>query len=65
MDFRGARRITVKDALKAVEAAILRLHRWFFDDEEWGREEYVDTYGPFALFIAYEVLILVIAGILN
>lgn len=55
----------VKDVAKAIEAAIHRFHCYLFEDDEWCYDEYVDLYGPLALFIAFEVSIYVIAGILN
>lgn len=54
-----------KDVAKAIEAAITRFHCYLFEDNEWGYVEYFDMYGPLALFIAFEVSILVIAGIVN
>ena len=53
------------DAIWAVINGIDRLHRRLFDDDEWGAGDYAHTYGPLALFIAFEVLVLWIAGIVN
>lgn len=55
---------SLKDGTNAVEAQLLRFHRWFFDDDEWGCYDYVELYGYLVLFIAYEVLIYLVAGML-
>jgi len=54
-----------RDVERAVEAMVHSFHCWFFDDAEWCLDDYVDLYGPLVLFIAFEVSILVIAGIVN
>lgn len=61
MDIRGA----INEAAREVFAGIHRLHRHAFDDDEWGFDEYVETYAPLVAFIAFEVLVLWIAGIVN
>lgn len=53
------------DARKAVDAEFHRFHCWLFEDDEWCREDYVVTYAPLVLFIAFEVSVYVIAGIVN
>ena len=53
------------DARKAVDTEFHRFHCWLFGDDEWCAEDYVVTYGPLALFIAFEVLILIVSGIVN
>lgn len=58
-------RAFINGAAKEVFAAIHRLHRYLFEDDEWGFDEYVDTYGSLVAFIAFEVLILWIAGIVK
>lgn len=54
-----------RHARDGVDAELHRIHCRFFEDDEWGLDDYVWLYGPYALFIAYEVLILFAAGILH
>lgn len=53
------------DVCKACETAFHRLHMRIFDDKYWGLDDYAELYGPLVLFIAFEVLVYVIAGILH
>lgn len=54
-----------RQARDGVDAGLHRIHCRFFDDDEWGLDDYVGLYGPFVAFLLYEVLILIAAGIVN
>lgn len=48
-----------------IDTQIHRLHCRFFEDDEWSLADYAGLYAPLVLFIAFEVSVYVIAGIVN